>query len=143
MPSAAERKQQLEAAHAERLQWKTEEKLWEEQELQEIEEEEHREEEERWRREEEERGRAEEACLAEEARNVEEMCRAVEEEEKAVEEARKAAVELGSWEERIQALQLELVAEVETMAEAAKLGSPNPGACYHCRSWKWDCVQPR
>ena len=50
---------------------------------------------------------------------------------------------LGSWEEWIQVLWLELVAEEEMMAEAAKLGSPNPGACYHCRNWKQECVQPR
>ena len=55
MPSAAERKQQLEAACAERLRWEMEEKLREERELQEIEEEERWEEEERQRREEEER----------------------------------------------------------------------------------------
>ena len=46
MPSAAERKQQLEAAHAEWLWREMEEKLQEEQELQEIEEEERWEEEE-------------------------------------------------------------------------------------------------
>ena len=46
MPSAAECKQQLEAACAERLRRETEEKLWEERELQEIEEEDCREEEE-------------------------------------------------------------------------------------------------
>ena len=54
MPSAAERKQQLEATCAEWLQREMEEKLREEQELQEIKEEEHQEEERR-RREEEER----------------------------------------------------------------------------------------
>ena len=45
MPSAAEHKQQLKAAHAERLRREME-KLWEEWELQEIEEEECQEEEE-------------------------------------------------------------------------------------------------
>ena len=85
----------------------------------------------------------EEARLAEEARIAEEMHQAVEEEEKVVEEAQKVAAEPGSWEEQIQVLQLEPVAEEEMMAEAAKSGSPNPGPCYHCRSWKWDCIRPR
>ena len=69
--------------------------------------------------------------------------RAAEEAQK-VEEARKAVEpEPGSWEERIQALQLALVVEEETMAEAAKSGSPNPGACYHCRTRKRECVRLR
>ena len=72
---------------------------------------------------------------------MEEMRRAVEEEERVVEEAWKVVVELGSWEERIWALQAE--AEVETMVGAAKSGSSNPGPCYHCRSQKRDCVWPR
>ena len=48
--------------------------------------------------------------------------------------------ELGSWEEWIWALQLALVVGEETMAEAAKSGSPNLGACYHCRNWKRECM---
>ena len=68
----------------------------------------------------------------------------VEEEERVVDEARKAAeLELGSWEEQIWALQLEPVVEEEMAAEAAKSGSPNPRACYHCRNQKQECVQPR
>ena len=142
MPSAAERKQQLEAACAEWLRQEMEEQLWEERELQEIEEEERWEEEERQRREEEERRRAEEACLAEEARIAEEMRRAAEEEERAAEEARKAAEpESGSWEERIRALRLLPPVEEEMTPEAAKSGSL--GACYHCRTQKRECVRPR
>ena len=110
--------------------------MWEERELQEIKEEEHREEEEQQRRE-------EEARLAEEARIAEEMCQAAEEEERAVEEAWKAVPEPGSWEEQIWVLQLAPVVGEETTAKAAKSGSPNPGACYHCRNQKWESVQPR
>ena len=129
MPSTVECKQQLEAAHAEWLWWEMEEKLREEQELQEIEEEE------RQRRE-------EEARLAEEARIAEELRWAAEEEERAAEEAWKAAEpEPGSWEEWIQALRLLLAAEEEMTPEAAKSGSL--GACYHCRTRKRECVQPR
>ena len=76
------------------------------------------------------------------------MRRAAEEEERVVEEAwrveeaRKAAEpESGSWEERIQALQLLPPAEEETTLEAAKSGSL--GACYHCRTRKRECVRPR
>ena len=141
MPSAAECKQQLEAAHAEWLRREMEEKLWEERELQEIKEEECWEEEERQRREEEERRQAEEARLAEEARIAEEM-RRVEEEERAAEEARKVAEpESGSWEERIWALRLLPAAEEEATPEAAKSGSL--GACYHCRTRKRECVRLR
>ena len=122
MPSAVERKQQLKATCAERLRRETEEKLREERELQEIEEEERREEEERQRREEEERRQAEEARRAEEARKA-------------------AEPESGSWEERIQALRLLPPVEEETTLEAAKSGSP--GACYHCRTRKRECVRPR
>ena len=108
--------------------------MQEEQELQEIEEEECWEEEEQQRREEEERQ------WVEEARIVEEISQAAEEEEKAAEEAQKAAAEPGSWEEWIQALQLELVPEEEMTVEAAKSGSLNPRACYHCRNQKQECV---
>ena len=143
MPTAAEWKAQLKATCAEQLRWEMGEKLQEERELQEIEEEERQEEEERWRREEEEIRRAEEARLAEEARIMEEMHWAAEEEERAAEEAWKAVPELGSWEEQIQALQLALVVWKVTTAKAAKSGSPNPGACYHCRNWKRECVRLR
>ena len=86
----------------------------------------------------------EEARLAEEARIAEELRWAAEEEERAAEEAWKAAEpEPGSWEEQIQVLQLALVVEEETTAETAKSGSQNPRACYHCRTRKWECVQPR
>ena len=86
----------------------------------------------------------EEARLAEEARIAEEMHWAVEEEERAAEEAwRVAEPEPGSWEKQIRVLQLALVVEEETTAETAKLGSQNPGACYHCRTQKWECVRLR
>ena len=71
-----------------------------------------------------------------------------EEEERAAEEARRAEEarkvvepESGSWEERIWALRLLPPAEEEMTLEAAKSGSP--GACYHCRTRKWECVQLR
>ena len=90
----------------------------------------------------------EEAHLAEEARIAEEMRRAAEEEERAGEEAQRAEEaqkvaepEPGSWEERIQALRLLPAVEEEMTPEAAKSGSLR--ACYHCRTQKWECVQPR
>ena len=90
----------------------------------------------------------EEAHLAEEARIAEEMRRAAEEEERAAEEAQRveeerkvAEPESGSWEERIRALRLLPAAEEETTPEAAKSGSLR--ACYHCRTRKRECVQPR
>ena len=86
----------------------------------------------------------------EEARIAEEMQRVVEEEERAAEEAwraeeaRKAAEpEPESWEEQIRALQLAPVVEEEMTVEAAESGSPNPGACYHCRNQKRKCVRLR
>ena len=73
----------------------------------------------RWAAEEEER-------LAEEAQRAEEAQKAAE-------------LESGSWEERIRALRLLLPAEEETTTEAAK--SASPGACYHCRTRKRECVR--
>ena len=79
--------------------------------------------------------------VEEEERVVDEEERVADEEERAADEAQKAAeLEPGSWEEQIWALQLEPVVEEEMTAEAAKSGSPNPRACYHCRNQKQECV---
>ena len=59
-----------------------------------------------------------------------------EEEERVAEEAQRVVEPEQIWEEGVRALQ-------QARAEAAKLASPNPGACYHCRNRKWECVRPR
>lgn len=153
--TAAERKQRLAEARAERLRLEEEARLKEEAELEEIEEAERREEEERRAEElrvaEEERKRVEEARVAEEKRVAEEA-----EEKRRTEEAERIRVD-GEEEKKVEE-EVDVVAEWERkvamaaadVAAGVASGSGDPdvvmsevgeemGACWNCTSRNVEC----